>query len=100
MIDGTLIRSRFEAMRSRLDERARRLFCAAEARSAGYGGVSAVARPSTADHVKLLIPMRLDEVSDRLAQYPWLRQLAHLAGERAYPNSVLVRGVQRAPVAP
>ena len=44
MIDGTLIRSRFEAMRSLLDERARRLFCAAEARSAGYGGVSAVAR--------------------------------------------------------
>jgi hypothetical protein len=43
MIDGTLIRSRFEAMRLRLDERARRLFCAAEARSAGYGGVSAVA---------------------------------------------------------
>ena len=44
MIDGTLIRSRFEAMRSRLDERAKRLFCAAEARSAGYGGVSAGAR--------------------------------------------------------
>ena len=44
MIDGTLIRSRFEAMRPRLDERGRRLFCAAEARSVGYGGVSVVAR--------------------------------------------------------
>jgi len=44
MIDGKLIRNRFEAMRSRLDERAKRLFCGAEARSAGYGGVSAVAR--------------------------------------------------------
>src|SRR5271168_3876476 len=44
MIDGTLIRSRFEAMGARLDERERRLFCAAEARSVGYGGVSAVAR--------------------------------------------------------
>ena len=31
-------------MRVRLDERERRLFAAAEARSAGYGGVSAVAR--------------------------------------------------------
>jgi hypothetical protein len=31
-------------MRSRLDERERRLFAAAEARSAGYGGVSVVAR--------------------------------------------------------
>src|SRR5271156_4964551 len=44
MIDGTLIRSRFEAMGARLDERERRLFCAAEARSVGYGGVSVVAR--------------------------------------------------------
>jgi hypothetical protein len=44
MIDGTAIRSRFEAIRLRLDERGRRLFCAAEARSVGYGGVSVVAR--------------------------------------------------------
>jgi hypothetical protein len=44
MIDGTVIRSRFEAMRPRLDERGRRFFCAAEARSVGYGGVSGVAR--------------------------------------------------------
>jgi hypothetical protein len=44
MIDETAIRSRFKAMRGRLDERGRRLFAAAEARSAGYGGVSAVAR--------------------------------------------------------
>ena len=44
MIDGAVIRSRFEAMRPRLDERGRRLFCAAEARSVGYGGVSVVAR--------------------------------------------------------
>jgi hypothetical protein len=44
MIDETAIRSRFEAMRSRLDERERRLFAAAEARSAGYGGVSVVSR--------------------------------------------------------
>ena len=44
MIDETAIRIRYEAMRSRLDERERRLFAAAEARSAGYGGVSVVAR--------------------------------------------------------
>lgn len=44
MIDENAIRSRYEAMRSSLDERARRLFAAAEARTAGYGGVSAVAR--------------------------------------------------------
>ena len=37
MIDETAIRDRFDAMRVRLDERERRLFAAAEARSAGYG---------------------------------------------------------------
>jgi hypothetical protein len=44
MIDEILIRSRYEAMGPRLHERERRLFAAAEARTAGYGGVSAVAR--------------------------------------------------------
>jgi len=44
MIDEMLIRSRYGAMGPHLDERERRLFVAAEARTAGYGGVSAVAR--------------------------------------------------------
>src|SRR5712671_8054787 len=44
MIDETAIRSRYEIMRPGLDERARRLLAGAEARAAGYGGVSAVAR--------------------------------------------------------
>jgi len=44
MIDEMVIRGRFEAMRGSLDERGRRLLAAAEARSAGYGGVSAVMR--------------------------------------------------------
>jgi hypothetical protein len=44
MIDEVAIRSRYEAMRPGLDERERRLLAAAEARTAGYGGVSAVAR--------------------------------------------------------
>src|SRR4029077_15950815 len=44
MIDETAIRNRYEAMRTGLDERERRLLAAAEARTAGYGGVSAVAR--------------------------------------------------------
>jgi hypothetical protein len=44
MSDGTAIRMRFEALRPRLDERGRRLFAAAEARSAGYGGVALVSR--------------------------------------------------------
>ncbi len=44
MIDETAIRRRYEAIRPGLDERERRLLAAAEARTAGYGGVSAVAR--------------------------------------------------------
>ena len=44
MIDETAIRQRYEALRAGLDERGRRLFAAAEARAAGFGGVTAVAR--------------------------------------------------------
>ena len=44
MIDESSIRVRFEALAPVLDERGRRRFAAAEARTAGWGGVSAVAR--------------------------------------------------------
>ena len=44
MIDETAIRQRYEALRAGLDERGRRLFASAEARAAGFGGVTAVAR--------------------------------------------------------
>lgn len=44
MIDASAIRDRFVALAPHLDERGRRSFAAAEARSAGYGGIAAVAR--------------------------------------------------------
>lgn len=44
MIDDSGIRLRFEALDPLLDERSRRRFVAAEARAAGRGGVTAVAR--------------------------------------------------------
>jgi hypothetical protein len=44
MIDTSAIRSRFVTLGPHLDERGRRSFAAAEARSAGYGGIAAVAR--------------------------------------------------------
>lgn len=44
MIDEKAIRSRYDAVRGCLNESGRRLFAAAEARAAGYGGVSAVSR--------------------------------------------------------
>ena len=44
MVDEISIRLRYEAMRGRLDERSRGLFAAAEARTAGHGGIAGVAR--------------------------------------------------------
>ncbi len=40
----TMIRKKFEALRPHLDERARRLWAATEARVIGYGGITAVSR--------------------------------------------------------
>lgn len=44
MVDCEPIRQRWEAFGSKLDERGRRLFAAAEARAAGRGGLAAVAQ--------------------------------------------------------
>ncbi len=44
MIDEAAIRVRFAAVSPCLDERGRRLLAAAEAKTAGYGGIAAVAR--------------------------------------------------------
>jgi hypothetical protein len=44
MIDHELIRARFVTLEPHLDERSRRVFAAAEAKAAGYGGIAAVWR--------------------------------------------------------
>ncbi len=44
MVDEEAIGERFRALAGELDERRRRLWAAAEARSCGYGGIAAVAR--------------------------------------------------------
>ena len=44
MIDENAIRERFAAVSPHLDERGRRMFAAAEAKTAGYGGIAAVWR--------------------------------------------------------
>ena len=44
MIDIKVIRERYAALSQHLDERARRIFAATEAKTAGYGGIAAVAR--------------------------------------------------------
>jgi hypothetical protein len=44
MVDASLIRERYAAVSRELNERARRLFGAAEARTAGHGGITASSR--------------------------------------------------------
>ena len=44
MIDENAVRTRYATLLPCLDERGRRLFAAVEARTAGYGGIAAVAR--------------------------------------------------------
>jgi hypothetical protein len=44
MVDASAIGERYAAVRRSLNERGRRLFAAAEARTAGHGGISAAAR--------------------------------------------------------
>jgi hypothetical protein len=44
VIDEGAIRHRWETVGSKLDERGRRLFAAAEVQAAGYGGLAVVSR--------------------------------------------------------
>ncbi len=44
MIDVTAIHQHYQALSLHLDERARRVFAATEARTAGHGGIAAVSR--------------------------------------------------------
>src|SRR6201995_4641223 len=44
MVNTAPIRERFAALAPHLDERARRMFAATEAQTAGYGGIAAVSR--------------------------------------------------------
>src|SRR5882672_7621765 len=44
MVDASAIGERYASVRRSLNERGRRLFAAAEARTAGHGGIAAVAR--------------------------------------------------------
>src|ERR1700731_266267 len=44
MVDADAIRQRWEAVGATLDERGRRLFAAAEARTAGWGGLAMVSK--------------------------------------------------------
>src|SRR3984893_492956 len=78
MIDHNPMRERFAALSQHLDERSRRVFAAAEAKAAGYGGIAAVWRatgiaPSTNNR-------GLKELAEELD--PALRQVRRPGGGR------------------
>jgi hypothetical protein len=54
MIDESAIRTRYLAVKDRLDERGRRLFVAAEKVAAGYGGTAAVSRATGVAHSTII----------------------------------------------
>jgi len=71
MINIAAIQARFEALAPVLDERARRLFAASEARAAGHGGVVAVSRAtgiarSTIDRVLADLRAGVEQLGGRV----------------------------------
>ncbi len=56
MIDASVVRARFAAVGSGLNERSRRLHAAAEAKTAGYGGIAAAAPNNIAPASEVILP--------------------------------------------
>ncbi|MCA1678920.1 MAG: ISAzo13 family transposase [Actinobacteria bacterium] len=66
MVDETAIGERFRALAGELDERRRRLWAAAEARSCGRGGIAAVARATGISEATIRKGLRELEAGERL----------------------------------
>ena len=66
MVDEAAIGERFRALAGELDERRRRLWAAAEARSAGRGGIAAVARATGISEATIRKGLRELEAGERL----------------------------------
>jgi DNA-binding phage protein len=85
VIDEPAIRQRFEALVPVLDERGRRRFAAAEAMTAGHGGVAAVSRArglARSTIGRALNELRAGEAieAERVAQAGWRSQAAERDG--------------------
>ena len=78
VIDTQAIRARYEALSPHLNERARRLFAANEARAAGCGGVAAVA--AVMGVARSTIGRGLAEL--RSDESVWSRRIRHPGGGR------------------
>ncbi|MFL6226622.1 MAG: ISAzo13 family transposase [Actinomycetes bacterium] len=67
MVDEAAIGERVRALAGELDERRRRLWAAAEARSAGWGGIAAVARATGISQATIRNGLRELDAGERLA---------------------------------
>jgi transposase len=67
VVDEAAIGERFRALAGELDERRRRLWAAAEARSAGWGGIAAVARATGISQATIRNGLRELDAGERLA---------------------------------
>jgi hypothetical protein len=70
MIDEAAIRLRWNAVGSQLDERGRRLFAAAEVRTAGRGGLAAVSKITGSTRTLIQQPPRIGGVGIERAYRP------------------------------
>ena len=66
MVDEAAVGERFRALAPELDERRRRLWAAAEARSAGWGGIAGVARATGISEATIRKGLRELEAGERL----------------------------------
>ena len=81
MIDEKPIRTRYHAIRPSLDERGRRLQAAAEAVSAGYGGVAAASRATKVARSTIGRGIKELLISARYLSREQWRALAMTSGE-------------------
>jgi Rhodopirellula transposase DDE domain len=81
VIDVTAIRMRYEAVAGHLDERARRLFAAREARAAGRGGIAAVSLVTGI--ARSTIERGLKDLDREAAEWPYGRIRRSGGGRKA-----------------
>lgn len=86
VVDEAGIRTRYQAIVSLVDERARRLFAGAEALAVGYGGVSGVARATGMS--RQTVSTGLSEVQAVVAAAPKGRIRREGAGRPRLPETI------------
>ena len=93
VVDVDAMRARYLALRPFLDERQRRLFAAAEARAAGWGGVSAASRATGI--ARSTIDRALDDLDAGLAADDRVRRVGGGRKELTTIDRELIADLER-----